>query len=117
MKYEYGLSIEVSPGSWKRGTLTLDGKEGETEEELMDRTKAIVESWFAKSVTTPSESAPSRELPTINVAHERLLILIEKAPDLQTLHGYGHEAEKAAAMGNVAIRRAYTLKFNELSNK
>ena len=64
MKFEYGISIELSPGLWKKGTLTLDGKEGESPEQLMDRTSKTLLDWLdVKVAQSPGQQAP----PIINV--------------------------------------------------
>lgn len=46
MKAEYGMSIEIGPSNWRRARLILDGKDGETAEQLLDRTADTVEGWF-----------------------------------------------------------------------
>ncbi len=74
MKFEYGISIELSPGLWKKGTLTLDGKEGESPEQLMDRTAKAFLDWFDSKVA-PAQQAPSiiniREQAALDAENDR----------------------------------------------
>lgn len=61
MKFEYGISIELSPGLWKRAALTMEDNGKETPEEFMSRVANTVEKWM-DSHTKPSLSASAGEL-------------------------------------------------------
>lgn len=82
-------------------------------DEAFRQAHSIVTDWHKTNYPDeiPSQSAPAGEtLPTINRAHERLLVLIEQAPDIPALQSFSADAYKT---GNEAIIDAYRTKMEE----
>lgn len=72
MKAEYGMSVELSPSNWRKANLILDGKNGETAEQLLDRTANTVEQWFNKRHATQTMyEQPHNPYPTTVVPTEK----------------------------------------------
>lgn len=98
MKAEYGISLQVTDGQWKKASLTLEESDrlnGETPEEFLTRTASTLEGWFKSRSETPPPGAPAGELPVINRADERRQWLIEDAttvPELLNVDMFGASA-------------------------
>lgn len=104
------IGIEASP------------EDGETADEAFKAAQLQVSQWHKENnpptgmgIELPGGpmNVPITEAPIINVAHERLLILIENAASLDELRGYDGDVDKS---GNSKLRDAYIKKFNEINN-
>lgn len=115
MKFEYGISIQVGENIWKRGNLTLDGKEGESPEDLMNRVAHTLESWFEDkgrgnmaAYGTPLSSVIESQRGRGNPI-EGLVEDINSCTDIKVLDTY-----KLLVRGNDQLTAAYEKKLAEL---
>lgn len=117
MKAEYGISLQITDGQWKKATLTLeesDRLKGETPEEFLTRTASTLEGWFAEKVKAshPAQTAPGGEI-VIGERKTRAEIILEgiqTCKDLTVLKSYSLMARQ-----DETTLRAYEAKFAELS--
>jgi hypothetical protein len=86
--YENGIVV----AQWISIEMALDGANGESALDALDRSQELVQKWYAsKQITTIGNSippGPPTELPVINKAEERLAILIENASTKEELMKY-----------------------------
>lgn len=86
--YENGIVV----AQWISVEMALDGANGESALDALDRSQELVQKWYASKQITPMGNpippGPPTELPVINKAEERLGILIENAQTLEELMKY-----------------------------
>ena len=88
--YENGVVV----AQWVSVEMALDGANGESPLDALDRSKELVEQWYKSKnlpFASPSQIGPSTELPVINKAEERLGILIENAATKDELMNYKND--------------------------
>lgn len=88
--YENGVVV----AQWISVEMALDGANGESPLDALDRSQALVEQWYKSKnlpFTSPSQIGPPTELPVINKAEERLGIQIENAKTKEELMSYKND--------------------------
>lgn len=120
MKAEYEMSVEF-PGIWRKARLILDGKEGETSKELMDRVANEVEGWFNgrypviqidTGVEPPAQIRVDKPIPE----DQRIAALIGDIYACTKLEGSeGLLTWKTLASSNKDAQSAYNIMLNKLS--
>jgi hypothetical protein len=87
--YENGVVV----AQWISIEMALDGANGESPLDALDRSQELVQQWYKSKNLPFSSTQPdaSFELPVINKAEERLGMLIENATTKEELMNYQHE--------------------------
>lgn len=82
--YENGMVV----AQWISVEMALDGANGESPLDALDRSKELVEQWYKSKNIEPAAYLSTHELPVINTAEERIGIEIENATTKADLMKY-----------------------------
>lgn len=110
MKAEYNISKTIGPDDWRSMRLILDGKEGETEQELMTRVANQVDVWFTQRFFTSFFGPVSVVIPSENINPEDTVAAINSCKELKVLESY-----KLIAKTNPQYQEAYDTMYQKLS--